>query len=85
MKISEAEEKVCPFMSVPTGDFEKGFQAVMCMTENCIAWTTYKTHEQIKNIPEDDSKKSCMTEFRNGKKLSRDNCEGSCKKLQQRY
>lgn len=76
MKVSEAEQLVCPFMLYQESALHELFNC-KCITTECMAWKITKTHKSTGvyvNGKEVDRK--------TGKKLDPKDCEGYCIRLQ---
>ena len=89
MKVSEAKEKVCPFIQ---SGVERGIDnspmihgvSIMntrCICGDCMAWVFTKTHEQIENKAIESDKKSCSIRYSNGAELPEEKKEGICMRL----
>lgn len=79
MKISEAENRVCPFM---TENIElcKGV-TVKCMITKCMAWKITKTMDDWMTEEYVVKEYGEHTIRRRPKQLSHNDCEGYCRRL----
>ncbi|WP_294966858.1 hypothetical protein [Sulfurimonas sp.] len=84
LTVREAQHKICPFISMPMSVDRRGYRTnnTFCIAYDCMAWVTTQTHEQIENKPESNGNKDvCMSRFRDGKELSKQDQIGFCKRL----
>ena len=87
MKVSEAQEKVCPFIQEASifnaGDnYSDGVHAnINCICGDCMAWIYTQTHKQIENKIDTSSKSDCAARYRDGEELKEEDKHGICVRL----
>ena len=71
MKIREAEELVCPFISnaVNADNDQVNRWKVYCITDKCMAWETTKSDDRVTDL-----------RYEKVKRLPREDCEGYCRR-----
>lgn len=89
MLVSEAQNKICPFIQsgvergIDNSAMVKGtsIMNIRCICGDCMAWVYVKTHEQIENKSIASSEKVCMSRYSDGEELPEDKKEGICGRI----
>ncbi len=86
MRVSEAKEKICPFMSglgsgvSQSGDFLIDFEEIICRHGDCMAWVFTRTRIVFDDLSSEEKQQRLAPEKLH-KELPEDEKEGYCTRL----
>ena len=84
--VKQAKERVCPFLSNSIIDgSDIVFCKKTCMADDCMAWMTTKTHEQVEaKFEPTDNKSMAASRYMDGNELADEDKEGICMRIVRR-